>query len=573
MCGIIGYISTRHNGLYSRDLDLIEQMLIFNMVRGKDSTGVFCRKSNSDIIGTKTASHPMHLFETSQWEDFRREATATGRFVIGHGRAATRGEVKNDNAHPFVENNIILVHNGTLHRTKNITDVTTEVDSHAIAHALAEKPPAEVIKELDGAFALVWFDIETNKLHAVRNNERPLCILQDADEGFIICSEEWIGGIPAARQGRKIKNVAQMPVGTLVTWDAGKRNVMTTEQVSVRPEATDWESYHGHAGYRRPPGASPASNATREAVDAEAKETNFTSGSNGTPEEITRLRAALTSQAQSKMVTPSKDCALTRDAASSDSTTSVNSTNGIPSEEERAIERTRSIQTTRDDLRVGSPVLVKILSININDVGASGRMKYTGKIREPGLEMVDCIGWLPRKTSVLELDKFLDTMRMGIIANVTNSINGGTSVLLNTDLFPVSMTTIHDGAVPSSVFWRAIDHNVCDCCGRKVKLWEAPFTSVRLKGKHGEKTKSGGPLNVIEMTCAECIAEKMVGDSKFQQEFKDKYEKAKLAEKEASDLEAETDSDSAVSGRQSKRSGARRSHGNVIELSSSKTLH
>lgn len=582
MCGIVGYVSTRPHGLYSRDLDLIEQMLIFNMVRGKDSTGVFCRKGNADIIGTKTASHPMHLFETDQWSGFRKEAMATGRFVVGHGRAATRGEVKNDNTHPFVENNIILVHNGTLHRTKNITDVNTEVDSHAIAHALTEKTPEEVIRELDGAFALVWFNTETNKLHAVRNDQRPLFILSDADDGYIICSEEWIGGIPAARQGRKIKGVYQLKPGVLVTWDAAKRNEMSTEQVSVRPEKDVWDTaygpHSGYGGYRKPANSSTTSNPTRDAVDAEAKETNFTPGSNGTPEEITRLRAALTCQAQAKQAAEgaSPSCALTRKDAPTTSTTDGNPTTnstvtGYPSDEERQIERTRGIQLTHTDFRVGTPVLVKLLSINMHDKSASGRMKYVGKIREPGKEMVDCIGWLPRSTSILELDKFLNQMQLGIVANVTHTTNGGTTVLLNTDLFPVTDTETHEGAVPSSVFWRAIDHQVCDCCGRKVKLWEAKFTSVRLKGKHGEKTPTGGPLNVIEMTCADCIMDKIVGDSKFKQEFKDKYEKARTAEEEASDTTS--GGDPTVPDGKQQRSKPGRAAGNVIELPSSKTLH
>lgn len=580
MCGIIGYISTRPHGLYSRDLDLVEQMLIFNMVRGKDSTGVFCRKGNSDIIGTKTASHPLHLFETDQWSDFRKEATATGRFVIGHGRAATRGEVKNENAHPFIENNIILVHNGTLARTKNITDVNTEVDSHAIAHALSEKSPQDVIKELDGAFALVWFNTENNTLHAVRNDQRPLCILTDDNDGYIICSEEWIGGIPAARQGRKIRNVKQVPPGVLVTWNAVKRNEMSTEQVSVRLQEEEYSygAYTGYGGYRKAANASTASTATKDAVDAEAKETNFTPGSSGTPKEITRLRAALTCQAQTKLVgEASRSCVLTHAAAPATSPKTGNPTTastgtGSPSEEERAIERTRSIQTTREDLRVGTPVLVKLLSINMHDKGPSGRMKYMGKIREPGKEMVDCIGWLPRTTSLLELDKFLDHMQMGLIANVTHTTNGGTTVLLNTDLFPVDMTEVYEGSIPSSILWRAVDHNVCDCCQRKVKLWEAKFTDVRLKGKHGEKTITGGPLNVIEMTCADCLQEKMVGDSQFKQQFKDKYEKARDAnEKENTDTA--TGGDSSVSDGKSERTSTSRKNGNVIELSSSKTLH
>ena len=42
--------------------------------------------------------------------------------------------INDQNAHPFVENNIILVHNGVVYNHKKHED--TEVDSHAIVHMI-----------------------------------------------------------------------------------------------------------------------------------------------------------------------------------------------------------------------------------------------------------------------------------------------------------------------------------------------------------------------------------------------------------------------------------------------------
>lgn len=571
ICGIVGYVSRRYQGLYKKDLDMLEQMFVFNTVRGKDSTGVFCRKSDGDIIGTKTATHPLHLFATDAWTDFSRQAVASGRFVVGHGRHATRGEVKNENAHPFIEQNIILVHNGTLVQTRNITDVSTEVDSHAIAHALTQKTPAEVVRELDGAFALVWFDTETNKLHAVRNDERPLVVMQDEDDGYILCSEDWIGAIAAMRQGRKIKHRVLIEPGDLYTWDASKRNEMSVEQVHLRP-AQDWKSWPYNYGARHTGAPKPSSNPTREAVEAEKAE-NFRSGSSETPPEITSLREALVGRANNKVAEQaSADCALTQPVGTTKPRTTTPTTpstgnHPAPTEEEVAQARTTAIQVFRDDFKQGTVCLFKIHSINPTQT-VNGRMKYQGKIREPGKEMVDCMGFLPREVSVLELDKYLREMFCGLVHHVTQTTNGGPSVFMQSNMFPVIMENTHGESVPQTVFWRAKDHQVCDCCGRKVEEWEGKFTSVRLKGDVTAKTTSGNPMNVIEMTCADCVAKKMTGDSKFRQQFEANYAKAKQEAADASSSSAD-----AVPNRKPQRGGSGKSTDNVIALPSSKTLH
>ena len=114
--------------------------------------------------------------------------------VVGHNRKATAGKANNENSHPFVHENIVLVHNGVVHNHKKMAD--TEVDSHAIAHSIVDKGYKETIATLDGAFTLVWFDMKDRTLRFVRNSQRPLFMVE-TDLSIAFASESgmlsWIG--------------------------------------------------------------------------------------------------------------------------------------------------------------------------------------------------------------------------------------------------------------------------------------------------------------------------------------------------------------------------------------------
>src|SRR5260370_36552154 len=100
MCGLVGIIPRTFSGVSQKDMDLFESMLIVDTLRGKDSTGAFTGLKNKQAKVIKVASHPFNLFRSSEWWQFRNDVMRNGTFVIGHNRAATRGTIKNDNAHP-----------------------------------------------------------------------------------------------------------------------------------------------------------------------------------------------------------------------------------------------------------------------------------------------------------------------------------------------------------------------------------------------------------------------------------------------------------------------------------------
>jgi len=177
MCGIVGLVAKRKNGFFQSDANLFTQMIVADAVRGIDGTGVFGAYHTGSVGWLKVASHPYGLLLNKKYDSWTQAMVRKMDMVVGHNRKATAGESTPENAHPFVHENIILVHNGVVRNHKKMAD--TEVDSHAIAHSIVDKGYKETIAKLDGAFTLVWFDMKSRTLNFVRNSQRPLYLVEN----------------------------------------------------------------------------------------------------------------------------------------------------------------------------------------------------------------------------------------------------------------------------------------------------------------------------------------------------------------------------------------------------------
>lgn len=177
MCGIVGMVSKNQTGFTKQDQDIFRTLLYVDAVRGEDSTGIFGVNKYGNLEFLKSATDPTTFLKTKSYKDFDDKIYSKFKMVVGHNRKATFGTIKDENAHPFVEGNVALVHNGTLFNHKNsLKDV--EVDSHAICHSIAEHGYKETFKKINGAFAISWYDAESKTLSLVRNKERPLSIFE-----------------------------------------------------------------------------------------------------------------------------------------------------------------------------------------------------------------------------------------------------------------------------------------------------------------------------------------------------------------------------------------------------------
>jgi hypothetical protein len=197
MCGLVGFITDEQTiGLKDR-VKYMRQALIIDTLRGEDSTGIFTvphdnppHEGSQELYATADWCKQVgdgYSFTNSENYQERMDMAHTLKFCIGHNRAATQGVVNADNAHPFQEGPITMVHNGTLRDDTampfSMDDMKVEVDSHAICHNLAQHPDTvagvqQVVAGLDGAFVLIWHDARDDSLNIVRNNERPFHLVQ-----------------------------------------------------------------------------------------------------------------------------------------------------------------------------------------------------------------------------------------------------------------------------------------------------------------------------------------------------------------------------------------------------------
>lgn len=245
MCGIVGMVTRLHNGFTRADTILFQQALIVDALRGLDSTGMFSVNTAGDIDCIKVASHPFRLLQNKEAAEFMTEAIWKGKVLVGHNRKATTGKVINENAHPFQEEHIVLVHNGMVYNADSVAKeagVEVEVDSHIIAHILAkEENVVEALKKLRGAFAVVWYDQRKNSLNLVRNNDRPLFIAEH-NNLTIFGSEAKMLDWLLDRNGISNYKIEPVPVETVISFSLAD-NERSTTSASFR--GIDYSPFQG----------------------------------------------------------------------------------------------------------------------------------------------------------------------------------------------------------------------------------------------------------------------------------------------------------------------------------------
>jgi predicted glutamine amidotransferase len=197
MCGLVGVVGK----IGLKEEQAFQTLLFLDLLRGQHSTGFvgIRRKTyNSEDISIdveKKATDAVSFMKQSA--NFQKNGMTYANYIalLGHNRYATVGSVNDANAHPFVANHVIGMHNGTLDKYSS-TDKNLDkydVDSEALFNSLSEKPLRDTMKEVSGAYSLVWIDKEQNRIHFLRNSERPLsfCYVNDR-KTLLYASESWM---------------------------------------------------------------------------------------------------------------------------------------------------------------------------------------------------------------------------------------------------------------------------------------------------------------------------------------------------------------------------------------------
>lgn len=244
MCGIVGVAGYIGN----KEKEAFQDMLIFSQTRGPHSTGVASidRKGNQVIVA-KCLGRPEELIDCDKRYD--KVVDYNKKFMLGHNRYATTGKVSKKNCHPFLFENILGCHNGTIpaYRLNNlkISAKDYETDSEAVLANINEVPMKEVFEKLDGAWAFVWFDARDNTLNFYRNKERTLFYIYSKDKRTIFWASER-GFITTALERREIdfdkENIYIANLDTHMKWvipdEFGKP---FAHPVMVKVEYDDWQ--------------------------------------------------------------------------------------------------------------------------------------------------------------------------------------------------------------------------------------------------------------------------------------------------------------------------------------------
>jgi predicted glutamine amidotransferase len=243
MCGLVGIISKSKLGFSNGEIKTFKEMLFVDQLRGMDGTGIFYNnKKRKNIIKTLRAPcNATDFLEDKKVIGGLTDAFQNATILIGHNRAATKGSLTHACTHPFRNNDITLVHNGTLNTWKNkLAD--TEVDSEAICISMHNKGVEETIKNIDGAFALIWHNRKESTLNITRNYARPLFIIETKDM-YILASEDKMVEWVADRNNIVILNKKTVPINTLLSWDVINQKWLEEKILEVY-KAPNY--YHGH---------------------------------------------------------------------------------------------------------------------------------------------------------------------------------------------------------------------------------------------------------------------------------------------------------------------------------------
>lgn len=196
MCGIVGIVNRSGTMVPARKL--IEEMLIVDVLRGKDSTGIFTVGDKKEVNTYKKALNASDFMQM-RGMDSVLSRSCTRQAIIGHNRSATKGSVSDDMAHPFTYGNITLVHNGTLNNHRFLHKDTPNFvsDSEALCWTMNHIGARETLEKASGSFSVIWYDSEEDTINFCRNEDRPMSMaIVDEGKYLVVASEskmlQWI---------------------------------------------------------------------------------------------------------------------------------------------------------------------------------------------------------------------------------------------------------------------------------------------------------------------------------------------------------------------------------------------
>lgn len=214
MCGLFGVAGPQIQHI---DLRVLRELAYVSGVRGLDGTGIVqgrvfqnkIERYRISKMGSEVSYFTWyHENDKKGCKDIMNDTLCN--FFIGHVRYATKGNISNENSHPFETKTLVGAHNGTLWDSKYIHKAKT--DSEMMFLDMNERGILPVLSELTGssAYAVVIYNNTDRKLYFARNEQRPLVFAFGANKDVMYWASEamplkWIASRNGVELGRICK--------------------------------------------------------------------------------------------------------------------------------------------------------------------------------------------------------------------------------------------------------------------------------------------------------------------------------------------------------------------------------
>lgn len=228
MCGLVGVVG---RDLDDSDIKMFRNLLVLDTARGEHSTGVAVVNGDNTVKVIKGVGDPFDsVFQDVEfWRALSKKKSV--RILMGHNRFATVGKVSKDNAHPFEMGAVVGAHNGTLRTVHRLDDGHKfDVDSKALLNHINNHGIKDTSKDVDGAYAITWFDKNNKTFNIARNHERPMHFAVKNNKLYY-ASEPWM--LEYAAKMSKVADIKPIKLEALrhISFDMSKSNFMGSSEI------------------------------------------------------------------------------------------------------------------------------------------------------------------------------------------------------------------------------------------------------------------------------------------------------------------------------------------------------